>query len=184
MRFFTLVTGNLTLFMLLSPIMMAQPDIGVRHEALVADFATFDQAYVPALALTKRGTLAACRAAMERLNVSWGKLKDKHGGSMPADPAWAGDFDRVSGLITRASKRLAENDQEGAHELLEGVREVFLKTRRRNGIDYYLDYLTQFHDTMEKIVMPAAAKIKAGQTSLTSAERAELNVLIEQAKQE
>ncbi|MBD3274280.1 MAG: hypothetical protein GF372_03160 [Candidatus Marinimicrobia bacterium] len=28
--------------------------------------------------------------------------------------------------------------------------------RQRNGIDYYMDYLTQFHESMEEIVMLAA----------------------------
>jgi hypothetical protein len=184
MKRFPLAGVALLLSTLLLSIASAQEPSADKHAALLTDFAAFDRAYVPALALTKRGTLPQCRPAMGRLKVAWQELSDKHADSVPSDPTWKTDFGQVAQLIEQAEQRLAEDDQQEAHEQLEGVRELLMKARRRNGIDYYLDYLTIFHDTMEKIVMPATAKAEKGDRQLSPAELAEMRSLLQQANQE
>jgi hypothetical protein len=42
-----------------------------------------------------------------------------------------------------------------AHESLEEIRYIFLELRKRNGIDYYIDPLSEFHTFMELIVHTA-----------------------------
>ena len=120
---------------------------------LLDDFARFDRAYVPALALTKMGTHEASQKALERLNREWRKFSTAHRRAMPSDKLWRVDFDRVGDAIADAEKQLKDGEKLDAHESLEAVREIFLESRRRNGLTYYLDYLTEFHTTMEEIVL-------------------------------
>jgi hypothetical protein len=122
-------------------------------QALLDDFANFDRAYVPALALTKMGTPEASGKAMARLKDQWQEFDAKCHKAMPKDSQWPKDFDRVSRAISEAAKHLADGQQPEAHESLEAIRELLLESRRRNGLDYYLDHLTEFHATMEEIVL-------------------------------
>lgn len=122
-------------------------------QALLDDFANFDRAYVPALALTKMGTPEASRKAMAKLKERWREFYAKCHKAMPKDSQWQKDFDQVSRAISEAAKHLAEGEQLEAHESLEAIRELLLESRRRNGLDYYLDHLTEFHATMEEIVL-------------------------------
>jgi hypothetical protein len=122
-------------------------------DLLLDDFARFDRAYVPALALTKMGTQQASQKALGHLKQEWRKFSASHRGSMPDDRLWQTDFNRVCEAIADAERHLKGNQQLDAHESLEAIREIFLESRRRNELIYYLDYLTEFHTTMEEIVL-------------------------------
>jgi hypothetical protein len=147
-------------------------------EALQDDFARFDRAYVPALALTKMGTREASLEAMKRLTVEWREFLANHGEAIPTDGHWQADLAQVGKAIASAETHLAEGQQLEAHEALEAVREILLETRRRNGIIYYLDYLTEFHTTMEEIVLPLTETTPG---KLTSSEIAEVRRLTQKA---
>jgi hypothetical protein len=67
-----------------------------------------------------------------------------------------------------------------AHEALEHVRDVLMKLRQRNRIDYFIDGLTAFHEPMEAIVL--AAKDKTGD-SLDAADIARIRKALPQAEQ-
>ena len=75
---------------------------------------------------------------------------------------------------------VSERKVTDAHEALEHVREVLMKLRQRNGIDYFIDRLTAFHEPMEAIVL--AAKDKTGDT-LTDADIALIRKRMPQAEQ-
>jgi hypothetical protein len=120
---------------------------------LLDEFAKLDGAYVPALALTKMGTLEASGKALGRLKRDWRGFQAQFAGAMPQDGQWRTDFRRVSVAIKEADTHLQAGHQAEAHESLEAIREILLTARRRHDLDYYLDYLTEFHDTMEVIVL-------------------------------
>jgi hypothetical protein len=153
----------------------------VDAEALQDDFARFDRAYVPALALTKMGTPEASRNAMGRLKIAWREFLAENGQAMPDDGQWRADLAQVGRAIKSAEEHLVEGQQLEAHEALEAIREILLETRRRNGIAYYMDYLTDFHTTMEEIVLPLT---EATPGELTPAGIAELRSLTQTAIQQ
>jgi hypothetical protein len=120
---------------------------------LLDSFAKLDQAYVPALALTKMGTPEASKKALGNLERRWQGFRQQYVHAFPDDAQWKTDFESVGKAIGEATEHLAAGRQLDAHESLEAIREILLEARRRNGMDYYLDRLTEFHTTMEEIVL-------------------------------
>jgi hypothetical protein len=120
---------------------------------LLDSFAELDRAYVPALALTKMGTAEASDKALGKLKRQWRAFNAKYANAVPNDAGWKKDFASVGEAISEAAEHLANGQQLEAHESLEAIREILLEARRRNDMDYYLDRLTEFHTTMEEIVL-------------------------------
>jgi hypothetical protein len=84
-------------------------------------------------------------------------------------------------MVNEAVKIVASDRKvTDAHEALEHVREVLMKLRLRNRIDYFIDGLTAFHEPMEVIVL--AAKDKSGDT-LTEADIGRIRKMLPQAEQ-
>lgn len=137
-------------------------------------FARFDRVYVPALALTKMGTADASRKAVARLKAGWQPFEAGWAKAMPDDPEWQADFDRVGRAIDEAAEAVAAGRPADAHETLEKVRDIFREARRRNGIDYYMDHLTDFHATMEEIVTAVGGETPVRLDQAAIAELAEL----------
>lgn len=141
-----------------------------------------DKVYIAALALTSQGKADESRKAVAALRESWQAFKAKHYNANPADKQWKADFDAVEKMVANAvtivgtpGKNVTE-----AHEALEDVRNVLMKLRQRNRVDYYIDGLTAFHHPMEEIVL--AAKDKTAQT-LSDADVGKIrNTLPEAAK--
>lgn len=128
------------------------------------DMVKLDKVYIAALALTSQGKVDESRKAVAALRESWQAFKTGHYNANPADKQWKSDFDAVEKMVAKAvaivgapGKNVTE-----AHEALEDVRNVLMKLRQRNRIDYYIDGLTAFHHPMEEIVL--AAKDKTAQT--------------------
>lgn len=124
----------------------------------------FDKVYIAALALTSQGKADGARKAVYALRESWQVFKAKHYNVNPADKQWQVDFDAVDKLVANAVAIAGAPDKNlnEAHDVLEEVRNVLMKLRARNSIDYYIDALTAFHHPMEDIVL--AAKDKTAQT--------------------
>ena len=105
---------------------------------------------------------------MAVLVPTWQAFQVKYIAANPADPQWRPDFDAVGGMIERADGIVKTgSDLVAAHDELEGVRITLMHLRERNGVEYYVDRLTRFHEPMEAIVL--AAKGKTAET-LTSAD--------------
>jgi hypothetical protein len=126
---------------------------------LINDFVKFDKAYTPALFLTNLEKSNPSKKSMSRLKEEWSRFKDKYYDYYKDNPQWNKDFDKVDQSIMEADKIISSNGNLlQAHETLENIRYTFIKTRRRNNIDYYIDYITDFHDPMEHIVLRAKGK--------------------------
>jgi len=129
-----------------------------KEENIVKEMVHFDQAYIPVLALTSEEKLQPARAAMKSLKPVWQKFNTKYG-TYADDPNWETDIDKIDARIEAAEKIIARGTGlKDAHEELEHVRVVFLNMRERNAIDYFIDYLTRFHEPMEKIVLTVKGK--------------------------
>ena len=145
------------------------------------DMVKLDKVYIAALALTSQGKIAESRKAVGALQKEWQAFKDRRYNGNSQDVQWKKDFDHVNKMVDEALKIAAsERKVTEAHEALEHVREVLMKLRQRNRIDYFIDGLTAFHEPMEAIVL--AAKDKTGET-LAGADIARIRTMLPQAEQ-
>jgi hypothetical protein len=128
---------------------------GCKDQDIAYDMARFDRAYVPALVLTgSKDTTGQSVLAVKRLKQDWAVLSAKHAQVFAID----GAAEKVNSKLDRADMLITTGDFQGAHTELEEIRDVFLDARKRHGIDYFMDYLTEFHSTMEDIVSVAEGK--------------------------
>lgn len=125
-------------------------------EGLMKDFVLLDKAFIPPLLLTNREKADPSKKAMEVLKAQWAEFKRNHYKARPKDPGWKQDLDRVEAKIMEADQIvLSEENLMAAHEILETIRYALKAARSRNGIDYYIDYLSEFHEHMEAILHTA-----------------------------
>ncbi len=126
---------------------------------LEKDMADFDKVYIPALALTNQTNKVAAQKAIALTIAQWESFKKKHAGDFRAHKDDKADLATIGQIIVDAENILKLNGKlEDTHEILEGVRNTFLTIRKRNSIDYYIDYTTKFHEVMEIIVLTAKGK--------------------------
>lgn len=126
---------------------------------LEKDMFTFDKAYITALSLTSQTDKAAAQKAMALTVAEWTVFKKKHAKTFNKNKLDKADFAAIGKMISDAERIVRENEKtDEAHEVLEGVRNTFLKIRKRKSIDYYLDYTTKFHEPMETVVLTAKGK--------------------------
>jgi tetratricopeptide (TPR) repeat protein len=129
---------------------------GFSRATLKKDFVSFDKAFIPPLALTRAEKVKPSNKAMKLLKENWGTFKAKYYEANPNDPSWKADFNKVDQKIMEAAKTVKSGKHLiDAHESLEEIRYIFLELRKRNGINYYIDPLSEFHVFMEVIVHTA-----------------------------
>jgi hypothetical protein len=121
---------------------------------LVDDMAAFERVFIPALALTNQPQQPAERVArsLRRLAEAWPRMRPAFTGKGEPLEAAARATDRA---LDEAGRLLAEDRRAEAHEALETIRPAFIEARRANGIDLYVDRLTQFHEVMEELAKAA-----------------------------
>ena len=147
----------------------------IRH-----DMVRLDKTYIAALSLTSQGKALESRKAVDALQKAWREFHGRHVNANSRDAQWKSDFERVTGMVDEASRIIASDRKPTeAHEALEHVRDVLMKLRERNRIDYFIDELTAFHEPMEGIVL--AAKDKTGDT-LAAADIEHIRHLLPQAE--
>ncbi|MBN2038977.1 MAG: hypothetical protein JW864_02980 [Spirochaetes bacterium] len=129
------------------------------RQYLLTDFVNLDKSYVPALFLTNKEKSDPSKKAVGRLITEWVSFKGKYYDFNKDDEQWSRDFDTVEQSIRAAEKIVSSNgDLIEAYEILKNVRHTFIKTRRRNNIEYYIDYLTDFHSPMDHITAQVMGK--------------------------
>lgn len=125
---------------------------GVARAGMIEDTIVLDRAYIPALVLTNQPQkpAASTSESLQRLTAAWAKFQVA---LPPADrPAYAAAIAESDPKIKSADKLLASGSRQAAHDALEGVRIAFWKARVAQGVDYYPDRLTAFHEAMEPLV--------------------------------
>jgi Tfp pilus assembly protein PilN len=126
---------------------------------IVVDSASFDKAYIAALALTSQNEAEKSKQSMVRLNQAWQSYAGIYRAYKPADAAWKNGFADIDSAIAKADAQVTRGDSlAAAHDTLEPVRVILMQLRRKNGIDYYVDYQTAFHEPMEEAVLTAKGK--------------------------
>ncbi len=128
---------------------------GCQKDEVYYDMARFDRAYIPALVLTsKKDNTGQAVLAIKRLRQNWGVLTAKQAAIFAADAR----AEKIKDALEKADALISVGDYKGAHMELEEIREIMMKARRQHKIDYYPDYLTVFHSTMETIVSTVEGK--------------------------
>ena len=158
--FFAALAAVLVAALTISP-RLARPAVAAPMPPtyLLADMVTLDRAYIAALALTSQEKLEPSQRSMAILVPTWAAFQAKYVGANPADPQWRPDFDAVDGMIARADEIVRTNSGlVAAHDELEGVRITLMELRERNGLPYFVDHLTRYHEPMEAIVLAAKGK--------------------------
>ncbi len=129
------------------------------EDRLLKDMAQFDRAYIPALALTAQKDRDAASEATERLIKQWSLFKKTYYNYKQESKVWQKAMSEIESTIYEARRTVnSSGDLLQAHQILEKVRTIFYKLRKNYGIEYFLDYLTEFHEPMEKIVLTAKGK--------------------------
>jgi len=136
--------------------MIAIVAAGAARAGAIEDTIVLDRAYIPALVLTNQPqkSAAATSESLQRLTAAWARYE---AALPPADrAAYAEAIAESDAKIKTADKLLASGSRQAAHDALEGVRIAFWKARVAQGVDYYPDRLTAFHEAMEPLVDLAA----------------------------
>ena len=133
------------------------PWIGYGQDAVIKDTAVFDKAYIPALFLTSQGKVEESQIAMKFLKEEWAAFKKKYYSAQPNDAQWKKDMDKVEELMMAADTTVAGGKElRSAHEDMEAAGAILKDARQRNKIEYFPDYLAEFHGIMEEIFEDAA----------------------------
>ena len=152
------------------------------RERLLSDMAELDRAYIPVLALTSQEKEELSWQAMGTFERQWREFKSSHYEEHPEDVSWKSDFDVVEAHISEARTRiLSRLDLKTAHQELEPIRTILLKLRQRHGMEYFLDYLTEFHEPMETIVLLGKSKTPETMTPADVQRLRKLTLLAEQS---
>jgi hypothetical protein len=143
----------------LTVILCAALLMGMGSDELRQDMVRLDKVYIAALAFSSQGKAVETRSAMRDLTRTWQGFRERHRAANPQDLQWQKDFDAMERLIGKAAA-IADSGRKvtDAHEALEEVRIVMMQLRARNGIEYFVDRLTAFHEPMESIVLLAKDK--------------------------
>lgn len=143
----------------LAVLILSWAQTAVTAGRLVKDMVALDRIYIAALSLTGEENKLVVKKIIKQLETQWFSFKKYHLSDFREDRSAKIDFAEInqmiedSARITMLNGRLSE-----VHEILEGVRITFSHLRRRNSIDYYLDYLTEFHISMEGIILLVKSK--------------------------
>lgn len=128
------------------------------HGAPLHDMVALDAVYIPALSMTTAAAQDAAmapkaRASLAVLQNQWPVLKQRlahtWGRKLPA--GWSDALASTGWRIEEASGAAQQGDWKRAHEALEPVRIDLMKVRQRQGLDYFVDRLTAFHEPMEQL---------------------------------
>ena len=123
----------------------------------------YDQAmgtYYAALVSSARGSIDATNRHLLLLASRWDAASREARHDVPPalaqDPAWATALDKVTALVAKARERARQRDITGAHGDLEEIRDVLHEVRERHGVMVFDDYLTEYHEAVERVMGHAA----------------------------
>ena len=120
-----------------------------NEKDVIYDMARFDRAYVPALALTEeKDSTGQSVLAVKRLKQDWAVLSGKYAQVLALD----GASEDINRNLDRADMLITTGDFRGAHKELEPIGSILLRARKKHGIDYFMDYMTAFHSSLERAV--------------------------------
>lgn len=146
---------------------------------ILREHAAFDKTYIAALLLTGQGKVEQSQKAMALLRGEWEIFANKRYPEIRNSLKYRRTLDRVQKAVRTADHIVSSGGNlRDAHEALEGIRFILMDFRRSRlrtyrmetrtpggeaGFivipgDYYVDYVTEFYEPMEAIVLTARHK--------------------------
>lgn len=150
-----------------------------QHRSSWDAMVAFDQAYIPVLAFTSQQQGTAARTIMPEVLARWQTLQQHVPAAWRRQDAWQQTVTEVTTRLNKADTFIRDGHLTEAHEALEGVRTVLMTQRTQQGIDYFVDRLTAYHEPMEVIVLTVKGKTSA---TLTDADIATLRQHLQKAQ--
>ncbi len=126
--------------------------------SLLADSAALDRSYIPALMLSNGKDPAKARTAQETYEQAWAAFAAKQRNAKPGDAGWTKMFAIVDKANAEARAALAAGRMSDAHNAQEEVRHALWHERQAMKLQYQPDLLTDFHATMELIILAVQDK--------------------------
>jgi hypothetical protein len=118
--------------------------------------------YYAALVATARGNIEASQRQLLLFESAWQAVVRHGRAGAPAalanDPAWDRVLARGSAAIKEAGEHIKRRDVAAAHSDLEGIRLALREIRGSHHLLTFDDYLTDFHEGMERAVGHVGAR--------------------------
>jgi hypothetical protein len=128
---------------------------------LRADFTsainTMMSPYYAALLASHRGDAESTQRDLVLLAAKWELVtREAPPAAIASDPQWPAAVGRVKAIIERSRELVRVRNLDKAHLELEALRLVLREVRGRHNLLVLDDYLTDYHESMERIVVRAS----------------------------
>lgn len=134
----------------------------ITQNKFLEDFNKMNGFYKQTLFLTGQGKRDEARTNYDQWAIEFQKFSKKYISYKPyvlkSDSQFDSDLSKVATIINDSKTGVYEGDLPSTHVKLEAVRPVFQEMFKRNGFTMLAIALTDFHDSMEKLI--AAADVK------------------------
>jgi hypothetical protein len=131
---------------------------GAAPPPLLAESATLDRSYIPALMLSNGKDPAKARATQGAYEQAWAEFAARQRKEYAGDSSWTLTLEAIDKANADARAAVNAGRMADAHNAQEEVRHALWHQRRSMGLEYQPDMLTDFHATMELIIAGAQAR--------------------------
>jgi hypothetical protein len=115
--------------------------------------------YYGALVASARNDGESTQRHLVIFRARWAEVKQAQDSAPEAltnDPEWQPTIARIDGFVARAEALVHARNLHDAHREIEGVRLALHAVRARHGLETLDDRLTEYHESMERIVTRAS----------------------------
>ncbi len=152
--------------------------------AIRADFQSAMNAamgpYYAALIASERGDAESTQRNLVMLSARWDRVaREEPPAALKADPAWRAAVDRGAAIITRCQELVRARNLTTLHYELEGLRLVLRQVRGKHSLLVLDDWLTDYHQSMERVYVRASMH---NEIVLADADYAEMTKDLSRAK--
>jgi hypothetical protein len=113
--------------------------------------------YYAALIASLRGDAESTQRDLVVFAARWGQVsREEPPAAIQSDPQWSSVLARVAQIIKKSEQLVHARKLTSAHTELEGVRLVLREIRGRHNLLVFDDWLTDYHESMERIAARAA----------------------------
>ena len=139
--------------------------IKITQNKFLEDFNQMNSFYKQTLFLTGQGKREEAKLNYDQWVAEFKNFSQKYSAYRPFvlknDVQFTSDLDKVGAIMSDVKNGVYEGDLPSTHIKLEAVRPIFQEMFKRNGFTMLAISLTDFHDSMEKLIAAADAKNSA-----------------------
>ncbi|MBP9817886.1 DUF2892 domain-containing protein [Candidatus Shapirobacteria bacterium] len=136
--------------------------VKITQNKFLEDFNKMNGSYKQALFLTGQSKRDEAKLNYDQWVIAFQNFSQKYSQYKPFvlrnDSQFSSDLDKVAIIIKDSQSGVYEGDLPQTHKKLEEVRPIFQEMFKRNGFSMLAITLTDFHDSMEKLIAAADAK--------------------------